>query len=343
MTAAARVVGTRAATSALALASVAAVAMACASRPSETPRARGEIATILGLPERGAAAVVADASFVFVATWHGVVRASHAGAQITALYHAPLGGVSPTLLASDAARVYVVESRPCEDDAALGAGGRRLDCPRVLAVPKDGGSPTLVALLPAGPPPRGLAADGGYLYFTDKRRVLRAPAGGGTSAVVAEAEEDIQDAGVQKGRVFWVEADPAATPPEGRLVTRDDAGARRVVGVADPGRGPLAFDAGRVYWIGADKVWRADVRGGAAESLGEARAKAGEARLAVDAAGIAWTEEDARVALRPASGAVARVTLEGERPTSVALAGPFAFVATMHADGEGTRVLRITR
>jgi hypothetical protein len=318
-------------------------ALGCPGRPSEVPRARGEIATILVLPERGAAAIVADASFVFVATWHGVVRASHAGASVIALYDAPMGGVSPTLLAADATRVYLVETRPCEGDAAGFAGGHRLECPRIVAVPKDGAPPAIVVDLPPGPAPRGLAADGGYVYFTDKRRVLRAPIGGGAAAVVALAEEDVQDVGVEKGRVVWVEADLDAAPPDGRLVTRDDRGARRVVGQADPGRAPLVLVDGRVHWVGAEKVWRASVRGGAAESLGEARAKVGEARLAADAAGVAWTEDEARVALRPASGVVSRALLDGERPTSVALAGPFAFVATVHTDGGSTRLLRITR
>ena len=146
--------------------------------------------------------------------------------------------------------------------------------------------------------------------------------------------------------MFWVEADPSVTPAEGQLVTKDDAGVRRVVGVADAARGPLVLAAGAIHWIGAEKVWRASVRGGAAESLGEARAKSGDAHLAADAQGVAWTEAtdaEARVALRPSSGPVARILLEGERPTSIALAGPFAFVATVHEGAAATRVVRITR
>ncbi len=331
--------------SAIALSALSAMLGACMGRPSETPRAHGDVATLLVLPERGAAAVAVDASHVFLATWHGVVRASHTGSDASTLYDAPLGGVSPTLIASDAGRVYVVEARPCEGDVAYAAGGAHVpDCARVLAVPKDGGSTRVLAAMNPGPPPRAIAADGGYVYIADKRRILRVPSGGGSVEIAALAEDDVEDVGALHGRVLWIEADSYANPPDGRLVTRDEAGTRRVLGRADAARGPLVFFDRWVYWIGGEKVWRADVRGGAVESLGEARARVGEAHLAVDAIGVAWTEpQGARLALRPSGGAVVRVTLPGETPTSVGVDGPFAFVATIHEASGATRLLRITR
>jgi hypothetical protein len=329
---------------AIALALVLALAVpACGGRPSALPRARYEVATLLVLPERGPAAVAVDDAYVYVATWHGVTRATHTGASPIALYAAPLGGVTPTLLAADARQLYVIETRACDgDDSSFAAGARRRACARVVAVPKDGAPPFAVVTLPAGEPPRALAVDGGYVYLADKRRVLRVSSGGGATETVAEAEEDVRDVGAVDGHVFWVESDPLVQHPLGSLVTRNDVGVRRVLGLADAARSPLVFDGTWIHWVGAEKVWRADVHGGAPESLGEARA--GETHVAADAVGVAWTEWDgARVALRSLGGLVQRVSLEGEKPTAVALWGPFAFVTTVHEEDGRTRLMRIAR
>ncbi len=318
------------------------LAAACAGRPSAQPRARGEVATLLVMDERGEAAVVADAAHVFVVTWHGVVRASHTGEAPVSLYAAPLGGVAPSVVAADPGRIYVVEARACDDDDGFGV--RRPSCARIVAVPKDGAPPAVLAALPPGDVPTGLAADGGYVYFALKRRVARVPRGGGGVVEIAQTEDDAQSVVAQGGSVLWVEADLQAATPAGALVTHGARDRRVVVGAADPARGRLAAAGRWVYWIGDDRVWRADARGGAPESLGEARARAGDARLAADAAGVVWTEgPPAQLALLAAGGAAVRVALEGERPTSVALAGPFAFVATVHEADGGTRVLRVTR
>ena len=97
-----------------------------------------------------------------------------------------------------------------------------------------------------------------------------------------------------------------------------------------------------MYWIAEEKVWRADKRGGAPESLGEARTA--EAHLAVDSAGVVWTEwEAATVAVRAPDGRVVRDSLRGAKPTHVALAGPFAFVAAIDDVDGSTKLVRITR
>jgi hypothetical protein len=148
------------------------------------------------------------------------------------------------------------------------------------AVPKSGGTGTIIATGIASPVSQ-LAADAGFVYYlTGYNSVYRVFGGGGTSAVVAagrygNAATDLVVAGSE---VFWVNAGAYDSTFSHLLPGTGYIGSTPVSGRPDLGHHALAsgltapqmiaVDANAVYFVDGTSVYRHPRSGGSTEVLG---------------------------------------------------------------------------
>ncbi len=218
----------------------------------------------------------------------------------------------PSSLTTDDAAVYWTNSGTSAGDYKDGS---------VVRVPLAGGSPTTLASHQNNPV--AIAVHGGNVYWAsygswkvpyDNGAVLKVPAAGGAITTIAAEQRHVTAIAVSNEDVYWTASVWDGTRDSGVLMKARSEGGIPVTLASGPASGwrgaGVAVDEKNVYWTTSDRVMKAPLRGGTAETLVSGQKGIGN-EIVVDAANAYYWAGDSLVAsvMKVPTGGGAAVTL----------------------------------
>jgi hypothetical protein len=219
--------------------------------------------------------IAVDSAYVYWVSSNGIMRVPIGGGpQTTFTSTQAIGGI-----AIDATNVYWSNGNNA-----------------VMTSPRDGGSPTVVAVAPATATVLAVDATNVYWVDTPSGTVAKAPVGGGVATVLATGQS-ASSLALDATNVYWTNYNndgPGAT-----VMTIPISGGTPTI-LASGIRGPWGIAVGRssVYWTSDNAVKQLPIGGGPATTVLPSDAFSGPFAIAVDETNVYWTDVIAGTVMR---------------------------------------------